>query len=117
MAPLRHQAGDERYVPRQPIQLRDQDATLRGLGAGEGGCELRPALERVGALTGLGLDELGDDRDAFGLGEPLNRRALGLDPEARALLLLCGDTVAGDSAIHTKSIPPFAVCMAALSEQ
>ena len=37
--------------------------------------------------------------------------SLRLDPEARALLLPCGDTVVGNSAFHTKGIPPFAVCM------
>ena len=59
---LRHQAGDERDVARQPVQLRDQDAALRGLGRSQRGCELRPPVERVGALAGFGLDVLGDDR-------------------------------------------------------
>ena len=59
---LGHQAGDERDIAREPVELRDQDAALRGLGRGQRGGELRPAIERVGALAGLGLDELGDDR-------------------------------------------------------
>jgi Ca2+-binding RTX toxin-like protein len=69
------------------------------------------------AFAGLGLDELGDNGDLLGLGEPGDRRALGFDPEPGALLLLCGDTVVGNGAIHTKGIPPFALCMDALSEQ
>jgi hypothetical protein len=87
------------------------------LAQARGGRELWPPVDRVGALAGLGLDELGDDRDAFGLGEAGDGRALRLDPEPRALLLLCGDTVVGNSAIHTKGIPPFALCMEPLSEQ
>jgi hypothetical protein len=73
--PLRHQAGNEPDIAGQSVQLRNQDATLRGLGGGEGGCELRPAVDRVGALAGYRLDELRNDRQ-FGLGEPGDGRAL-----------------------------------------
>jgi hypothetical protein len=114
---LRHQASNEGNVARQPIQLRDQDAALRGFGRGEGGCELRPAIERVCAFAGLGLNVLGDDGELLGLGKPGDRRVLRLDPKPRALLLPSKDTVVGNSAFHTKGIPPFALCMDALSEQ
>ena len=40
------------------------------------------------------LAELGDDNKVFGLGEPL-QGALGLDPEPRALLLPCRNTIIG----------------------
>jgi len=56
-------------------------------------------------------------RELFGFGEPGDRRALRFDPEARALLLLCGDTIVGNSGFHTNCIPPFALCMNPLSEQ
>jgi hypothetical protein len=36
---------------------------------------------------------------------------LGLDAKAGAMLLLCGDTVIGNSSSHTNCIPPFALCM------
>src|SRR5215213_6259992 len=55
------------------------------------------------------LDVLGDDLDILGFGEPGDRRALRLDPEPRALLLPSRDTIIGNSAIHTKCIPPFAL--------
>src|SRR5204863_5509271 len=42
-------------------------------------------------------------------------RALRFDPQPRALLLP-RDTKVGDSAVHTKCIPPFALCMNAQSE-
>ena len=75
------------------------------------GRELRAPIERVGALAGLGLDGLRDDGEALGLNEPFDGGALGLDPEPTALLLPCGDTIVGNGAIHTKGIPPFALCM------
>ena len=58
----------------------NQDAALGGAGSGEGCCQLRAAIERVGAFASLGLDKLGDDREAFSFGEPGNRLALRLDP-------------------------------------
>jgi hypothetical protein len=76
------------------------------LGPGERGCELWPAVERVGALAGLGLDELGDDRDPLDFGEPLDRRALRLDPEPGALLLPCGDTVAAPGTARSSGRTP-----------
>jgi hypothetical protein len=78
---------------------------------------LRPPVERVRALTGFGLDKLGDDGEAFSFRKPGNGCALRFDSETRALLLLCGDTVVGNSGFHTNCIPPFALCMNPLSEQ
>src|SRR3954452_15998760 len=78
---------------------------------------MRAAIERVGALAGLRFDELGDDREALGFGEPGDRRALRLDTEPRALLLPSSDTIIGNGFFHTKGIPPFALCMNAQSEQ
>jgi hypothetical protein len=86
---LGHQPCNERNIAREPIELGNQDAAFGRAGGSEGGCELRAAVERVGAFAGLRLDELGDDGEAFSFGEPGDRRALRFDPEARALLLLC----------------------------
>ena len=94
---------------RSSLDTRTQH--LRGLGRSQRGGELGPPVERVGALAGFGLDELGDDGEVLGFGEPLDGGALRLDPETRALLLPCRDTIVGNSAIHTKGIPPFALCM------
>jgi len=77
----------------------------------------RAAVDRVGTLAGLRLDELGDDSEPFDFGEPGDRRALRLDPETRALLLPCRDTIVANCSVHTKGIPPFALCMEPLSEQ
>ena len=81
------------------------------------GRELRSAVESIGTLAGLGLHELDDEGEMLGFGEPLDGGALRLDPEPRALLLPCGDTIVGNSAIHTEGIPPFAPWMNAQSEQ
>jgi len=55
---LRHQAGHEGHVSREPIQLRHQDTAFNRPGRGEGGGELRPPVNRVGTLAGFRLDEL-----------------------------------------------------------
>ena len=70
---------------RSSLETRTQHLAVRA--GAERGCELRPPIERVGALAGFGLDVLGDDGDALGLGEAGDGRALRLDAEARALLL------------------------------
>ena len=45
------------------------DRALRLARCIEGGGELRPAIERIGALSGLHLDEFLEEGDALGLGE------------------------------------------------
>jgi len=57
-------------------------AALGGLGRRQAGGELRPAIERVGALARLGLDVFGQDGHALGLGEPRNRGSFGLNSDA-----------------------------------
>ena len=73
--------GHERHIARKPVELGDQDGAFGGLGGSQRGGELRPPVEGVGALAGLGLDELGDDADALGLGEPGDGGALRLDAQ------------------------------------
>jgi hypothetical protein len=85
---LRHQAGNERHVPREAVELRHEYAALRRTGGGECSCELWPPIQRICAFAGLGLNVLGDNRESFGFGEPLHGRPLRLDAETRALLPL-----------------------------
>ena len=94
--PLRHQAGDERDVAAQPVELGDGDLALGLLRRLQRGLQLRPAVERIGALAGLDLGELGDDLEAFGLGEGGDGLALRFEAEAGAALLLGRDAVIGD---------------------
>jgi len=106
---LGHQAGNERDIAGEAVELRDQDTALGVAGRCERSCELGPPIERVGALSGLGFDVFGNDPEVLGFGEPGNCCTLGLDPEPGAVLLPCGDTIVGDSAFHTNRIPPYAV--------
>jgi hypothetical protein len=77
---LRHQAGHERDIAGEPVELRDQDAALRGLGGGQCGCELRSPVHCVGALAGLCFNKLSDDGELLGFGEvPDGGLFLGLD--------------------------------------
>jgi hypothetical protein len=86
--PLRHEAGHEGDIARQPVQLRNDDAALGRLGCSQCGCELGPAIEGIGALAGLGLDVLGDEGRSLGPGEALDGGPLGLNSETRTLLPL-----------------------------
>ena len=79
--PLRHEAGDEGDVAREPVELGDDDRTLAGLAGCERRGELWSPVQGVGALAGLDLGELGDERVALGLGEPGDCGPLGLDAE------------------------------------
>src|SRR5262245_64400111 len=54
--------------------------------------QLRPTVERIGTLPCFGFDKLADNGQSFGFGKARDRCALGFNAEARALLLLCGDT-------------------------
>ena len=51
---------------------------MKALGLGQGGGELRAAIEGVGALARLDLDMLGDDLKALGVGEAGDGLALRL---------------------------------------
>jgi hypothetical protein len=82
---LSHEAGDERHVTAQAIQLRDDDRGLVAAGLGERGGELRAAIERVGTLARLNLDMFGDDLEALGLGEARDGLALTLKAEPATL--------------------------------
>ena len=86
--PMGHQAGNEMDVSAEAIELGNRDGAFPvPAGLGERGGELRAALDRVGALAGLDLDEIADDLVTLGGGETGDRGALGIDPETGAALL------------------------------
>jgi len=68
---LRHQAGDEGDVARGPVELGDDHRAALSSGCGQCLGEARAPVEGVRSLTGLDLDELADEVEAFGLGEAL----------------------------------------------
>ena len=85
---------------REPVQLGDGDFALGLLRRLQRGLQLRPALQRVAALAGLDLGELGDDGEAFGGGEAGDSLALGFKAKTRAALLPGGHAVVGDERRH-----------------
>ena len=88
-----HQAGDERDVAGQPVELGDhQDGALPAAQL-QRSAQLRP----VGAPAALDLDQLGDQL-ATALDIAGHRSALGLEPQAALTLLLGRDAMVGDEA-------------------
>ena len=78
---LHHQPGDEGNVSGQSVELGDDDRALGRASSGEGGCQLRPAIESIGALAGFDLGELGDPGEVLGLAEAGDGCLLGPDAE------------------------------------
>ena len=70
------------------------------LAALERGGELRPAVERVGALAGLDLGEGLDQVEALGLGEAGERGLLRLEAKAGAALAGGRYAGVGDGGFH-----------------
>jgi hypothetical protein len=70
---LRHQACNERNVAGQSIELRYHHRALALAGGLEGGSELRSAIERIGTLASLDLDELTGELHGVVTGEPGDR--------------------------------------------
>ena len=103
---VRHQAADEMHVTRQPIELGDGDGGGLPVAArcSERCGELRAAIEGVSALPRLDLDELGNDIEPLGLGEPGDGGALGVNPQARLALLARADPVVGDVIFTTRKM-------------
>ncbi len=80
--PLGHQAGHEGHVAGETVELGNNDRASVGAPSGQRRGELRAAIEGIGALAGLDLDELGGQPKAFSFGKALNRCPLGFDTEA-----------------------------------
>jgi hypothetical protein len=78
---------------------------------GECGGELQPALDRVRALAGLGLDELADDPVTLARGEPSDGDALRVNPQTRATLFASGDPEVGDQRLEYDGDPIIHFCI------
>jgi hypothetical protein len=62
--PLRHQVGNECDITRKPIQLGHGHFALGLLRRRQCSSQLRPPVERIGALAGFCLRELAGDSEA-----------------------------------------------------
>ena len=100
-------------VSAEAIELGNRDRAFPvPAGLGERNGELRAALDRIGALAGFDLDELGDDIVTLGGGETGDGGALGIDPETRAALLASADPEVGDQRLGYHGDPRLPLCSA-----
>src|SRR4051812_29052749 len=83
---------------RSSFETRTLHLAVRAAARAAASWGLGASVERIGALAGLGLDELGDEGEAFSFREPGNGRALRFDTEPGALLLPSRDTIVANSA-------------------
>jgi hypothetical protein len=97
---LRHQAGDERDIARQPVELGDDNRALIGFGGGERCGKLWPAVEGICAFAAFGLDELPDHEKALGERKALDCGALGLQAKPGAALAIGGNAIINDGFVH-----------------
>jgi hypothetical protein len=88
---LRHQAGNESHVARQPVELGDDHGAANELRLRQGRRELRPTIEGIRSLGSLDLDMLADELDPLSLGEAGDRLALRVEAKAGLALLLGRD--------------------------
>jgi hypothetical protein len=104
--------------PGQAVELGDDHRAAAGAAGRKRRGELWPAVEGIGTLAGLGLDDLGCQDEARCLREAFDGSPLGFDAEAETALPGGRDAVVGDGMLHgdkvpaarTNGIPPFAVC-------
>jgi hypothetical protein len=69
------------YVTAEAIKFGDRDGALELLSGCESGLELRAAVERVGALARLNLNELTNRLQTLHESKLVERLPLGLDAE------------------------------------
>jgi hypothetical protein len=93
---LHHQAGNERNIARQTIELGHSNRALGLLRRLQCPLQLRSAVERIGTLAGLDLGKLGDHLEALRSSEGGDRLALRFKTEAGAALLLGGRAIVGN---------------------
>jgi hypothetical protein len=74
-----HQAGDAGYIAREPVKLGNDDGALLLAGRFERLRQGSAAIESIGALASLYLDELALDGDPFRFREAGDCRSLSLD--------------------------------------
>src|ERR1700690_3859149 len=84
--PMGHQAGDEMHVPRQPVELGNQDRRLCFACRLERRGELRSALQRIGTLARLNLLVYRCYLEVLGRGKAPNRGTLRFEAEPRPSL-------------------------------
>ena len=97
---LCHQAGDKGNITRKPIELCHDDRSLDLARILEGGFQNRAPVERIGSLAGFDFHMLGDNLEAFRLGEPCNRFALRFKAQAGTSLLCGRDADISDGRFH-----------------
>ena len=85
---LRHQAGDERNIAREAIQLRHDHRTAELPGLRQRGGQFRPAVDGVGTFAGLDFDMLVGDGEVVAFGEPGDAGTLRFDAQTAAALLV-----------------------------
>ena len=78
---LGHQRGHKRHVAGKSIELCHDHRTFAGATSSKRGSESRAPVERIGALSGLDLSELGREGEAFGFGKTCHGGALSLNAE------------------------------------
>ena len=93
---LGHQPRDQRNVAAEPVEFGHDDRTPELARPVQGQAQLRPEIERIGALARFDLDMFGCDDKPFARGEAGNGLALRLDAEARPALLARRDADIGD---------------------
>ena len=81
-----HQPGDEGDVAGEPIELGNDDGAAGLLRSRQSRRELRPALQRIGALAGFNLNELARDGETLALAELGDGTMLRLQAQAGAAL-------------------------------
>ena len=91
-----HQASDEGDVAAQPVELGDDHRAAVALCLLDRRSQLRPALDGVVTLAGLGLGEGRSDTVTLELAEAGDRLLLSLEAEARTLLAGSGYADVGD---------------------
>jgi hypothetical protein len=67
---MRHEAGNEMDITRQPVKLRYGDRASQCPCLGERCRQLGSPIERIASFAGLDLDEFGDEVEPLALGEP-----------------------------------------------
>ena len=96
---LRHQAGDERDVARQAVELGHDNRASVERRPLQRRLELRPPVECIGTLGGLDLGEGLGDLVAFGRTETLDRGLLALKAETGLPLFLGRNPDVGDNGL------------------
>jgi hypothetical protein len=84
---LRHQAGDERHIARQPVELGHDHRALVGRSPVQRRLQLRPPLRCINVLGGLDFGKDPSDLIAFGGTETLNCGLLAFKAETGLPLL------------------------------